>query len=514
MVDNISIQKKRLAKNTLILYLRTIVTLIILLYTSRVVLKTLGVDDYGIYNIIGGFVSLFSIVSQTMVASTQRYLTFELGKKDCSHPKEVYSTALIIHIGIALFLFVLFETVGLWFLNYKLNIAPERMQAANWLFQFSVLTFLLNIIRSPYEAIIIAHERMSAFAYVNIMEAVLKLAILFLILQSNIDYLIQYGFYLFVISILVFAIYFIYCIRNFTEVNFRFIHEKSYYKGILSFAGFNFVGASSAIIANHGVNIVLNMFFGVVVNAARGIAIQISTAISKFVSDFTTALNPQITKSYATGDIDYTMSLVYKGSKFSFLLYLVLSLPIFIQTPYILELWLDKVPDYTVVFVRWTLIIALLNTFANPLTICAFATGEIRKLSLWLGTVRLLVVPFVYIAFEMGFSPVYAYFVYFVTDALLLLIRLNIVCNQVGISQRVFAMQVLLRSAIVFVFAFGISVLIDRMFDAFSLNLYRLVIEVFLIMVVSVITAIIIGLNSHERLWIYQICKEKVCQYL
>ena len=511
MAGNNNYQNKRLAKNTLILYLRTIVTLAISLYTSRVVLEVLGVDDYGVYNIIGGFVSLFAIVSQTMVASTQRYITFELGKIDDNHSREVYSTALIIHIGIALFLLLLFETIGFWFLNFKLNIAPERMLAANWLFQFSVFTFLLNIIRSPYEALIIAHERMSTFAYVNIMEATLKLLILFIILQSNIDRLIQYGFYLFLISLLVFTIYFIYCSKKFVEVKFRFIREIKYYKGMLSFAGYNFVGASSAIIADHGVNIVLNLFFGVAVNAARGIAVQVSTAISKFVSDFTTALNPQITKSYASGDIEYTMNLVYKGSKFSFLLYLIFGLPILIQAPFVLELWLGKVPSYAVVFVRCTLIISLLNTFANPLTICAFATGNIKKLSLWLGTVRLFVVPMVYVAFKLEASPVYAYIICFCTDSILLLIRLNIVCRLVGISKKTFVFQVLFRAFIVLVISFGTSILIDNIINI-DHNVFKLVFELLLIMIVSVVTSVLLGLNMDERIFVYQMCKEKFCQ--
>ena len=460
MAGNNNYQNKRLAKNTLILYLRTIVTLAISLYTSRVVLEVLGVDDYGVYNIIGGFVSLFAIVSQTMVASTQRYITFELGKIDDNHSREVYSTALIIHIGIALFLLLLFETIGFWFLNFKLNIAPERMLAANWLFQFSVFTFLLNIIRSPYEALIIAHERMSTFAYVNIMEATLKLLILFIILQSNIDRLIQYGFYLFLISLLVFTIYFIYCSKKFVEVKFRFIREIKYYKGMLSFAGYNFVGASSAIIADHGVNI---------------------------------------------------MNLVYKGSKFSFLLYLIFGLPILIQAPFVLELWLGKVPSYAVVFVRCTLIISLLNTFANPLTICAFATGNIKKLSLWLGTVRLFVVPMVYVAFKLEASPVYAYIICFCTDSILLLIRLNIVCRLVGISKKTFVFQVLFRAFIVLVISFGTSILIDNIINI-DHNVFKLVFELLLIMIVSVVTSVLLGLNMDERIFVYQMCKEKFCQ--
>ena len=324
MTEDINTQKKRLAKNTLILYIRTILILAISLYTSRVVLQVLGIKDYGIYNIVGGFVSLFAVVSQTMVASTQRFLTYELGKSDENHSREVFSTAMTIHIVLGVFLILLFETLGLWFLNNKLNIETNRMVAANLIYQFSLITFVVQLIRSPFEASVIAHERMATFAYVNIAEAIFKLLVLFIIPLISIDRLVQYGLFLLILSLIVFVFYILYCKIKFEEIDFVQVKDKNYYRQMVSFAGYNFFGSCSAIMANQGVNVILNMFFGVTVNAARGIALQVGNAISKFVGDFTTAIKPQITKSYAKGDLFYTIRLVNSGSKFSFFLYFIL----------------------------------------------------------------------------------------------------------------------------------------------------------------------------------------------
>ena len=493
-------ENRRLAKNTIVLYLRTIVTLAISLYISRVILEVLGIDNYGIYNIVGGFVSLFAIVSQTMVASTQRYMTFEIGKKEGEHSTKIFSTAFIIHCGLALILFVLFESIGLWFLNTHLNIYPDRLCAANWIYQFSILAFLLNILRSPFEAAIIAHERMKAFAYANILEATLKLAILYLILIADIDYLIQYGFYQLLLTAIMFTIYFFYSIKHFSEIRFVFVNEIQYYKEMISFAGLNFLGAGSTILSNQGINVLLNIFFGVTVNAARGIAQQVGVAISKFVNDFTTALNPQITKSYARGETDYTMKLVYKGSKFSFLLYLLFSLPIVIETPFILSLWLKNVPDFAVVFVRWTLITSLLNTWANPLTTCAFATGKIKNLSLWLGSIRLLTLPMVYVAFSFGMDPEYAYVVTFATDFILLFVRLSIVCKLVKISGLDFLKEVIARSLYVIVLSLSLIYMVHHLWNGLvSALFFRIVI----IVVITAISVLILGFKASERKIIY-----------
>lgn len=507
MSDN-STNSKRIAKNTLVLYIRTIISLCISLYTSRVVLCILGIENYGIYNIIGGFVALFAIISQTMVLATQRYLTFELGKTDNSHSREVYSVALTIHVLLGIILLFLFETVGLWFLNTKLNIDLSRMVAANWLYQFSVITFVLNVVRAPYEASIIAHEKMSTYAYVNIVEVVLKLIIVYLLLLSQVDRLVQYGFYLMVIAVIIFAVYVMYCKMNFSEIKFGIVRKKAYYQEMVSFAGYNFIGSCSAIFATQGVNIILNVFYGVIVNAARGIALQVGAAISKFVNDFTTALNPQITKSYARGDMAYAMNLVYKGAKFSFFLYLLFSLPIMMQTSYILTLWLTEVPEYTVTFVRYTLIISLLNTFANPLTTLAFATGNVKTLSIWLGFVRLSVLPLCYIAFKLGYTPEYAYIIALITDFVLLFIRLNIVCKLVHIPRIQFLSKVILKvvpTTLLTLLAAIISNMLINVDSVIFLLSYTLIVCVF-----SSIIIYITGFCKSERLYIKNFILTKI----
>lgn len=506
MADN---NNKRLAKNTVILYIRTIITLVISLYSSRVILEVLGVEDYGIYTVVGGFVSLFAIVSQTMVAATQRYLTFELGKIEDNHLREIYSTSLLIHILLAGILILLFETIGLWFLNSGLNITSQRLEAANWIYQFSVFTFLINIIRAPFEASIIAHEKMTIYAYANILESVLKLLCLFVLSLVGIDKLVQYGFYIMAISVLVFFIYYAYCKQNFDETSFYIVRQKSYYKEMVAFAGYNFIGSGSAIIANQGLNIVLNVFFGVIVNAARGIAIQVSSAISKFVSDFTVALNPQITKSYASGDLEYTMSLVSKGSKFAYYLYLFFCLPVLINTPYILGIWLKNVPSYTVDFVRWTLVTSLINTYANPLTTCAFATGKIKNLSLWLGCLRIAVVPVVFLAFSLGLDAIYAYVVCFISDFILLFVRLSIVCKLLSISILHYLKSVILNtwsvSLLIIIPAIGLHI---SFFKNITISIF--IFETIILLIFSTVLIYSIGLNSNERKYIISIVNSKI----
>lgn len=457
MADN-TLDSRRVAKNTVVLYVRTIVTLFISLYTSRAILNILGVENYGIYNVVGGFVSMFALISNTLVSATQRYLNFELGKLKDNHSREVFSTSIAIHAFLCVVLFLLFETFGVWFLNVKLNIAPERMVAANWLFQFSIITFVLSIMRSPFDASIIAHERMTTFAYTNILEAILKLAIVYcLLIPGNIDKLILYGFLMLMIHVLVFIIYWQYSKRNFEEINFKFVKDKSYYKGMLSFAGFNFVSAASVVFANQGVNILLNMFFGVVVNAARGVTTQVQSAISKFVSDFTMALNPQITKSYAQGNIPNMMSLIYKGTKIAYLLFLFFAVPIIIETPFILEIWLKVVPDYAVVFVRLSLLNALLNTLAGPISTGALATGNIKSMSIWIGIIRLMVFPMSYLAFYLGGDPSYAYITHIASDLILCYVRLYFAAKLIGVKKMPYVTNVILRIIPVTVIAFGVT---------------------------------------------------------
>lgn len=509
MPDNATSNNKRLAKNTLILYFRTIVILAISLYTSRVILQVLGVEDYGIYNVVGGVVALFAIISQTMIGATQRYLTFELGKKENNHSREIFSTALTIHISLALILLFLFETVGLWFVNNELNIATSRMVATNWIYQFSIITFTLHIIRIPFEASIIAHEKMSFFAYINMLEAILKLIILYLIPLCAFDLLVQYGCYILLIALLAFAFYFFYSKRHFSEISFVFVHDKSYYTNMFSFAGYNFLASASGVLTRQGLSIMLNIFFGVTVNAAKGIAEQVNGAVTKFVNDFMLALNPQITKAYAGGDINYTMSLVYRGSKFSFYLLLLLGLPVFIEAPFILSIWLNTVPEYTVVFVRWTIATAMLGTFANSVSTCGMASGDIKRLSIWSGSLRLLILPIAYVYLRNGMSVEYVFSISFFITFFLVFVRLQIVCNQVHVSPWIFIKDVIGKCLFIGTLTYSLGYAWHYLFFT-TISFPKLIIEVLLITLTTILILIWLGLRTSERKLILDFIKVKI----
>lgn len=323
---------KRIARNTLLLYFRMLFLMIISLYTSRIVLNALGVEDFGIYNVAGGVVAMFSILSGSLSAAISRFITYELGKNNVLKLKTIFSSAITIQIGLGIVIAFFAETIGIWFLNTQMNIPIERMTAANWVLQFSIITFIINLISVPYNAVIIAHEKMSAFAYISIFEAIGKLLIAYLITISPIDKLIFYAILMCGVAIAIRLLYGYYCKRHFDECRFHFIWNKQIFQQIFSFAGWNFIGASSAVLRDHGGNIIINLFCGPTVNAARGIAFQVNNAIQGFVSNFMTALNPQITKSYAAKNYTYMMTLIFQGARLSFYMLLLLSLPIIINT--------------------------------------------------------------------------------------------------------------------------------------------------------------------------------------
>ena len=336
------------------------------LYTSRVVLAALGVVDFGIYNVVGGVVAMFSMLSGSLSIAITRFLTYELGTGNIERLKNIFSSAITIQLLIGGLVVLLAETVGLWFLNSKMVIPHERILAANYVLQFSLITFLINLISVPYNAAIIAHEKMSAFAYISIVEAISKLSVAFLISVAPFDRLIFYAILMCVTALVIRLIYGCYCKRYFEECTYHFIFDKELLKNMFSFAGWNFIGAASSVLRDQGGNIVINLFCGPAVNAARGIAYQVNNAISGFVSNFMMALNPQITKSYATGDKEYMMTLIHQGARLSFYILLILSLPVIIDAHYILTLWLKIVPEHTTLFVQLVLIFAMSESISNP----------------------------------------------------------------------------------------------------------------------------------------------------
>lgn len=429
-----SSNNKRIAKNTLLLYVRMLFIMAVSLYTSRVVLNALGVEDFGIYNVVGGVVAMFSMLSGSLSAAITRFITYELGTGNRENLKKIFSSSVTIQIALALLIVLLSEVIGVWFLNIKMNIPEERMTAANWVFQFSILTFVVNLISIPYNASIIAHERMSAFAYISILEAIGKLAIAFLIVISPMDKLIIYAVMMCGVALVVRFAYGAYCKKHFEECTYHFIFDKDLLKRMFGFAGWNFIGTSSAVLRDQGGNIIINLFFGPVVNAARGIAFQVNGAVLGFVNNFMTALNPQITKSYATGDRNYMMTLISQGARLSFYMLLILSLPVFINVHYLLILWLKTVPVHTDFFVQLILLFALSESLSNPLVTAMFATGNIRNYQLFVGGLQLLNLPLSYLLLKFGSYPEAVFMVAIVISQLCLAARLVMLRKMIGLS--------------------------------------------------------------------------------
>lgn len=437
-----SANNKRIAKNTLLLYGRMLLMMIISLYTSRVILNALGVEDYGIYNVVGGVVSMFSILSGSLSAAISRFLTFELGKGNIEKLKKVFCTAINVQAVLMFIIFILLETVGLWFLNNKMVIPNERLDAAFWVFQFSVVTFAVNLLSVPYNASIVAHERMSAFAYISIFDAVARLLIAFVILKNPIDRLVYYGILVLLVGLIQRFIYASYCKRHFDECRYSFNFDKQITKEMFGFAGWNFIGASSAVLRDQGGNMLVNLFFGPSVNAARGVAMSVNHAVTGFVSNFMTALNPQITKSYASGDHEYMFKLIFQGARLSFYILLILALPIIFTTQYLLEIWLGIVPEYAANFARLVLVFTMSESLAHPLVTVMLATGNIRNYQIVVGGCQLLNLPISYILLKSGYPPETIFIVAIFVSILCEMTRLAILRSMINLSIKSFLKNV------------------------------------------------------------------------
>lgn len=497
-----SSNNKRIAKNTLLLYFRMLLTMLVSLYTSRVVLHALGVEDYGIYNVVGTFVAMLTVLSGSLSAAISRFLTFELGRKDTDKLKRVFSSAVTIQIVLALIIVLLAETVGLWFLNHKMVIPIERMTAANWVYQFSILTFGINLISVPYNAAIIAHERMSAFAYISILEVIGKLVIAFTITVSPMDRLIFYGLLLMLIAIIIRIVYGYYCKKYFKECIYRFFIDKSLLREMFGFAGWNFIGASSAILRDQGGNVITNLFCGPAVNAAHGIAIQVSNAVQGFITNFMTALNPQITKSYASGNYEYMMVLVFQGARLSFYILLILSLPVMLNTHYILSLWLGIVPEHTVAFVQLMLVFAMSESLASPLITAMLATGKIRNYQLAVGGLQLMNLPVSYLFLCMGYAPECVFVIAIIISVCCEMARLYMLRGMIMLPVGQFLRKVYFNVIIVSVAASILPYIAIKETEEDFINLLW---TSLLCVVCTMISVLYIGCNKNERAFV--ICK-------
>lgn len=494
-----SLNNKRIAKNTILLYGRMLLIMAVSLYTSRVVLNTLGVEDYGIYNVVGGIVTMFAFLNGAMVTSTQRYLTFELGKGDQEKLKTVFTTSLQIHLIIAVIVLILGETVGLWFLYNKMVIPDNRMVAAQWVFHLSILTMMIQIMSVPYNSLIVAHEQMGVFAAISIIEVVLKLAIVFVLVIGHFNKLIMYAVLLASVQLLIRFFYTLYCKHHYKESKRKPGFDKVLAKEMGVFAGWNLMGNAAATLMNTGINLLLNVFFGPAVNAARAVAMQVESAIMSFSSNFMMAVNPQITKLYAQEELSEMHKLIFRASKFSFFLFFTLSLPIFVEAETILEIWLKNVPDYTVQFVRLLLIISLCNVAAVPLQTAAAATGKVRKYQSVVGGILLAIVPIAYVVLKMGGSPISVYIVYLVICLVAIMARLLIVSPLISLSIRDYFIKMVLRCLVVLFPTFGIVSIIKLFMPQ---GLLYTAIMILTCVLFSLLFAYLIGMNRGERLFV------------
>lgn len=405
-MDNTA-NNKRIAKNTLALYVRMFLVLAITLYTSRIVLKTLGVEDYGIYNIVGGVVVLFSFLNGALASATQRFLNFEMGRKTGQKVRTVFSCSMIAHYGIALFVFLLCETIGLWFVTQKLNIPDGRENAAFWTYQCSILVFCINILRVPFHASIIASERMNFYAFLSVGEVIAKLLVVYMLVWSDYDHLVVYAVLILIVNALVASAYIIYSKWHFEFVTFKLVYDKLMLKNIFSFSVWSCWGNLSNIVASQGLNILVNMTWGVLVNAAMGVASQVAGAVYGFTSNFQTAFNPQLVKLYAAKEMALFKELLYRASRISYYLFVIVNIPLLLNTDTVLGLWLAEVPEYCVQFCRWTLIDQCFFVLSGPLWISAQAIGNIRNYMLWVSVFNILSLPLAYLFSILGAEPYY-----------------------------------------------------------------------------------------------------------
>lgn len=486
----------RIAKNALLLYMRMFFMMGIALYTSRVVLNTLGVEDYGIYNVVGGLVSMFGLLNGAMTSATQRYITFELGKGVDGDLNKIFSLSLQIHGMITLVTVLLIESVGLWFLYNKMIIPPGRFTAAFWVLQASAVTFVFSIMSVPYNADIIAHERMSAFAYISIVEAVLKLSVVFLLVVFPFDKLIVYAVLLVIVQLSIQLCYMVYCLRHFKESHYHHVTDWRMFREITFFAGWNLFGGLSSISFNQGLSMLLNVFFGPVVNAARAVASQVQGAIQMFITNFQMALNPQITKAYARSDFDMLHTLMYRSSRFSFFLMYLLSLPVLLEAPLLLRLWLKIVPDNTIIFLRIIICTTLIYTIINPILVANNATGRVRTYYVVCGTMMISILPISYIVLRYG-APAYSVFiVHLIVEIVTQGVRLFMVRDRLHLSIRTYLRNVYVPIALVVVLSTIVPVCMHIMIDS---EISRFVMVGICSLLSVSIVSLYVGFTPHER---------------
>lgn len=491
---------KRIAKNTLFLYFRMLLTMVISLFTSRIILKALGAEDYGIYNVVGGVITMLNFITNSLSGAESRFITFELGKGNIEKLKNIFSAIMFINFGLALLILILGETIGLWFVQNKLVIPEDRVVASLWVYQCSIATAIISILSAPYNSLIISHEKMSAFAYISIIEVVLKLVVVYLLMLSSYDKLVLYSILLLFVQLLIRFIYTKYSSHHFEESRVRPLWNAELFKEIGSYSLWTMNGNLAIVGYTQGINILLNMFFGPLVNAARGIAVQVQTTALIFVQNFLTAINPQIIKSCAVEDFNYMHKLVVAASKYGFFLMLIITFPLIVLVSPILKLWLVSVPEYTTTFVVVMLYASLLSPLSRSLVTAINATGNIKKFQIFEGTSLLMVVPIAFMLLKFFYiSPEAVMWVYVGVEIFTQFIRMAIVLPAIHMRLGLYIKSVLLPIFVPFLF---FLLIIHVIHIPIEVTFFQIIGYAGILCLSIIVVIFTFGLNKNERLMV------------
>ena len=497
---------KRIAKNTLMLYFRQILIMLVSLYTVRVVLSVLGAENYGIYNVVAGVVTMFSFLSGAMATASQRYFSFYLGRNDTEELKNTFSVTLTIYIILALSVILLAETIGLWFVYNKLVIPPERFTAAKWIYQAAVISFLFTLITTPYMSAIIAHENMNVYAYVSIIEAGLKLGVVFLLKILPFDKLILYSFLLLAVAMINTSIYRMYCKKKYEECRLKITWNKKLFKEIFAFTGWTLFGQFTGVVRNQAITVLFNQFFTPVVVAARSISMQITNAVNVFSSNFNTSLYPPIIKEYSAGNKTEMFNLLYSGCKITFFLMWVFALPLILHMDVILTLWLKDVPEWTVLFTQLALVEVLINSLSQPIVTAARAPGKMMAYELILGTMQILIFVFSWILFRIGYEAWISFAIAIFVNFVMMIVRLILVKGLIGLPLGKFLTNTLLPLIVVSIISLGIAVGMKFLLPkgtVWSLG------QIVLTIPITITAMYFIGLNKEQQIQIQKVIKNK-----
>lgn len=502
-----SIANKRIAKNTLFLYIRMLLVMAVNLYTVRAVLNILGVEDYGINNVVGGIVTMFSFLTGVMVSASQRFFAFELGKKNLKKLNNYFNLTLWCYLIIAVIVLLLAETVGIWFLHTKMIIPIERMSAAEWVFQFSIISFMIQMIVIPYNSVIIAREQMNIYAYVSIIEVLLKLAIVYILVVFSFDKLKLYSILTCIVSLLISSFYIIYCRHKFNETKLTLYWNKQMFYELVSYCGWNLFGALSAVLRSQGINILLNLFFNPTINAARAIAFQVNNAINQFINNFFQAVRPQITKLYATGEKENFITLIFRSSRFCYYLILFFAIPLLLETPYILGLWLKEVPEYTILFTRLVIVTAVVESISYPLMSAIQATGKMKWYQITTGGLLLLNLPISYLFLKLGFPPQVTMIVSIIIAVFSQIIRIIFAKGLFNMPVRNYINNVIFLILVVTILSFCLPITVLFILPS---NLLRLTIIILTSTFTCIGSIYLVGITKNERQMLQSVLKEKI----